>query len=141
MVKIKRFSYENGKEILEKKGLLREIDEILRELEFENATHNSIQSLFKAKGWETEMQIFKEKQWKWDAFKDKVALSIEFSLIDAIQRDLLRALLLEHLGKIDCLVFITLTAVVEPYFENVKSQIHLFAAILTFPIYLIGLDI
>jgi len=130
----------NGKEILEKKGLLREINEILGKLKWKDATHPNIQSVFAAKEWEVERRIFEETTWKWDVYKNKVAVSIEFSLIDAVQRDLLRALLLKHTDDIDCLVFITYTAISEPHCENVKTQIELFAPIITFPIYLIGLE-
>lgn len=140
-VKIQSFSYIDGKKVLEKKGLLSDFDEIFESVDFEDTEHSNIQSLFEDRGWEMEKTIFKDKQWKWDLYKDKVAVSIEFSLIDAIQRDMLRAILLRHQNEIDCLVLITRTAVVATHFENIKSQIELFAPILNFPIYLIGMEI
>lgn len=146
MAKIHTFSHRRGEEILQKKGLLREITEVSEKLKGEDArwtkkTHNKIRGLFKEKNWEEERYVFREMTWKWDAYKDKVAVSIEFGGIEAIHRDFLRGLLLKHTNKIDALVLITQTEIAKAHFENVKGQIELFAPILDFPIYLIGFEV
>jgi hypothetical protein len=69
--------------------------------------------------------------------KDKVAVSIEFSLIDAVHRDFLRAMLAQKLGTLEVLVYIT-SSFKEPKFYNVKRDIEIFNELLTFPILLVG---
>lgn len=80
-----------------------------------------------------------ETMWSWDAQKDKIAVSIEFSLIDAVHRDFLRAILAYKRGSLDALVYIT-QMTKDPKFENVKIDIEIFKPILEVPIFLIGLN-
>jgi len=146
-MKFYTFSHAGGEEILKEKGLLREITDILKEMKrsqlHARATpsgHALIESLFQDTGWEIEKKIIPEKNWRWDVYRDKVAISIEFTGGTAnIHRDLLRALLLKQTNRIDVLVFITETHLNTPVYENVKDEIKLFAPIINFPVYLIGL--
>ena len=152
-MKFYTFSHAGGEEILKEKGLLREITEILKEMKRSqlhpdeptkraqtSSGHALIESLFQNTGWEIEKQILPKKNWRWDCYKDKVAISIEFTGGTAhTHRDLLRTLLLSHGDKIDVLVFITETDVNTPVYENVKDEIKLFSPIINFPVYLIGL--
>ena len=136
----KTFSYHDAENVLKNKKLLKEIEEINVSLKPEEAQHNSIQRQFQQRGWQLEKYIFNEVTWTWDAYKDKVAVSIEFSLIDAIQRDLLRAILSNMQGELDVLVFELDLGISQPHFENVKQQLEIFSSILKFPIYLMGID-
>lgn len=139
-MKLDTFSHAGGEGLLKEKGLLREITDVLEEMNREDAEHDFIESLFQNTGWEIEKQILPEKNWRWDVYREKVAISIEFTGgTENIHRDLLRALLLKHTNRIDVLVFITTTHLNNVLFDNVKDQIKLFAPILNFPIYLIGL--
>jgi len=131
------FSYNNAREILESKNLFREIDGILRRVK--RVDHKEIREEFHNNGWKLEKRILPEVTWAWDAFKDKVAVSIELSLIDALHRDLLRAILAHKMGHLDALVYITSTSR-EPKFHNVKRDLTIFKDILNFPILLIGLE-
>jgi len=139
-MKFKTFSYFDAEKILRKKKLLKEIETIIFSIEPEDAQHSNIQRQFKQRGWQLEKYIFDTTTWAWDAYKAEVAVSIEFSLIDAIQRDLLRAILANKYGELDVLVFIVDLMISEPHFENVKRQIGIFSPILTFPIFLIGIE-
>jgi hypothetical protein len=85
-----------------------------------------------------EKAILPEVSWAWDAYKDNVAVSVELSLIDAVHRDLLRAILAHKRGGLDALVYVTSTFR-EPKFHNVKRDIEVFRDLLEFPILLIGL--
>jgi hypothetical protein len=85
-----------------------------------------------------EHRIFSGTAWGWDAYKDKVAVSVELSLIDAVHRDFLRAILAQKKGDLDVLVYVTSTFK-EPKFQNVKRDIEIFKEILPVPILLIGL--
>ena len=85
-----------------------------------------------------EKRIFPETTWAWDAYKDKVAVSVELSLIDAVHRDFLRAILTHRHGDLDVLIYVTSTFK-EPKFHNVKRDIDIFSEILTVPILLAGL--
>ena len=146
-MKFHTFSHGGGEELLEEKGLLGEITDILEKMKrsqlHSRATqsgHVLIKSLFQNRGWEIEKQILPKKNWRWDCYKDRVAISIEFTGGTAhMHRDLLRTLLLSHRDKIDVLVFITETHVARPKYENVKYEINIFAPIISFPVYLIGL--
>lgn len=85
-----------------------------------------------------EHKIFSGTTWAWDAYKGKVAVSVELSLIDAVHRDFLRAILAWRHGDLDVLVYVTSTFK-EPKFQNVKRDIDIFEEILTVPILLLGL--
>ena len=136
MAKFELFIHRKADKTLEEKGLYQEIKEILRRVRTVN--HKEIQEAFADEGWWTEHQILPEASWAWDAYKDKTALSIELSLIDAVHRDFLRALLAQKRGDLDVLVCVTSTFR-EPKFHNVKRDIEIFSKILGFPILLIGL--
>jgi len=86
--------------------------------------------------------MLKETTWRWDAYYEKdeikVAVSIELSLIDAVHRDFLRAILAHWRGDINVLVYVTSTFK-EPKFRNVKRDIEIFKEILAVPVLLIGL--
>ena len=135
MVEFELFIYNNADKILQQKGLLEEIKEILQSTK--EVDHGDIQNDFLNKGWEVEKQIFPQATWAWDAYKDKVAISVEFSLIDAVHRDFLRAILAQKHGDLDVLVYVTSTFK-EPKFQNVKRDIEIFKEILTVPILLVG---
>ena len=130
----------NANRVLENKALFGEIKSILSSIKPDKATHNYIRDSFKDRGWIVEKYIFENTRWAWDAYKDKVAISIEFSLIDAIQRDLLRGILAYKRGSLDVLVFLLDLVISEPHFENVKKQIEIFSSILKYPILLVGID-
>jgi len=107
MVEYQLFNYNSAREILESKDLFREIDGVLRRVK--RVDHKEIQEEFHNSGWELEKKILSEVTWAWDAFKDKVAVSTELSLIDTVHRDLLRAILAHKKEYLDTLVYITST--------------------------------
>ena len=88
--------------------------------------------------WGLEKYIIEETTWGWDAYKDKVAVSVELSLIDSVHRDFLRAKLAQKRENLDVLVY-AVSTFKEPKFHNVKRDIKIFKEILTFPILLVGL--
>ena len=136
MVKFEQFVYKDASKILEMKGVLQEVKAVLRNIK--SVDHREIQTEFNKKGWKLEQRIFPGVLWAWDAYKDKVAVSVELSLIDAVHRDFLRAILAQKRGNLDVLVYITSTFK-EPKFHNVKRDIEIFKGLLDFPIFLIGL--
>lgn len=136
MVNRELFVFKDSDKILEEKGLFQEVKTILQNIKRVN--HREIQAEFYNRGWTIEKRIFSEVTWAWDAYKDKVAVSVELSLIDAVHRDFLRAILAQKHGDLDALVYVTSTFK-EPKFHNVKRDIDIFREILTFPILLVGL--
>ncbi|MBE0513173.1 hypothetical protein IBX38_09000 [Candidatus Bathyarchaeota archaeon] len=74
MVEIEIFVYKDAEKILESKRLLQEIKSIL--LSVSKVDHIEIQEHFRLWGWALERYILKEVTWRWDAYKDKVAVSI-----------------------------------------------------------------
>ena len=137
MVLYELFVFRDADKILERKGLLQEVKNVMVSVLF--VKHEAIQAWFQKFGWGLENYIFKETLWRWDAFKDKVAVSIELSLIDAVHRDFLRAILAHKQGRLEVLVYVTSTSK-EPKFRNVKRDIEIFSELLNFPILLIGLE-
>jgi hypothetical protein len=136
MVELELFVYNDADKILETKGLLQEVQSLL--LNSSRVNHNEIQEMFRLRNWSIEKCIFQNVTWRWDACKDKVGVSIELSLIDAVHRDFLRAILAHKRGDLDVLVYVTSTFK-EPRFQNVKRDIEIFKEILTIPILLIGI--
>jgi hypothetical protein len=136
MVKFEMFIYNKADRILSDKGLYQEVKGVLRAVK--RVDHREIQSAFSDRGWLLEKAIFPDVSWAWDAYKDNVAVSVELSLIDAVHRDLLRAILAHKRGGLDALVYVTSTFR-EPQFHNVKRDIEVFRELLGFPILLIGL--
>ena len=136
MVELELFVYKDADKILEAKGLLQEVKAVL--LSSSKVDHNEIQDMFRLGGWGIERYILQKVTWRWDAYKDKVAVSIELSLIDAVHRDFLRAILAHKHGDLDVLVYVTST-LKEPRFQNVKRDIEIFKEILTIPILLMGI--
>lgn len=137
MVELELFVYKDADKILENKGLLQEVKSIL--LSVSKVDHIEIQEMFRIWGWHLERYILQEVLWRWDAYTDKVAVSVELSLIDAVHRDFLRAILAHKRGDLDVLVYVTSTFR-EPKFRNVKRDIAIFEEILTVPILLVGLE-
>jgi len=136
MVSFEVYVHRNVEDILDKKSLLHEIRIILRDIG--RIEHEEIKAEFSNKGWALEQRIFPEALWAWDAYKDKVAVSVELSLIDAVHRDFLRAILAHKRGSLHALVYITSTFK-EPKYHNVKRDIEIFNEILPVPILLVGL--
>jgi hypothetical protein len=137
MVLFELFAFKDADKILENKGLLQEVKSMMSYILFVN--HTAIQEWFHKSGWSLENYIFKETLWRWDAYKDKIAVSIELSLIDSVHRDFLRAVLAHKHGLVDALVYVTSMSK-EPKFHNVKRDIEIFREILDVPILLIGLE-
>lgn len=135
---IKAFYYDfnNGEKTLQEKGLLSEIHRIIRSITKVN--HRTIQDAFSQRGWEIEYKIHPEVNWAWDAYKNRVPVSIELSLIDAVHRDFLRLLLWEKQGRVDAMVYVTSTFT-EVKFNNVKRDLNIFKSLIKIPILLIGL--
>ena len=75
--------------------------------------------------------------YKLDAFKEKTAIEIERSLIDAVHRSLFRCLWAYDRKQLDVLVFIVPTYK-EPKFEQVKRDLEEFKEIIPYPVYLVG---
>ncbi|MBE0512850.1 hypothetical protein IBX38_07355 [Candidatus Bathyarchaeota archaeon] len=136
MVEIEVFAYRDADKVLEGKGLLQEVKSIL--LSPSKVDHGEIQEMFRLWNWGLERYIFRGVTWRWDAYKEKVAVSVELSLIDAVHRDFLRAILAHRHGDLDVLVYVTSTFK-EPKFHNVRRDVEIFEELLDFPILLVGL--
>ena len=140
IVKRSYFDYKNAITILKEKGLFTELEEILNDLT--EIDHRKIQQAFSDKGWETEKKILLGTGWAWDAYKDRVIVSVEFSLIDAVHRDFFRLLMWHHDDKVDAVIYITTTSK-EPKYNNVRRDIEIcytdYPHLMPVPILLIGL--
>jgi hypothetical protein len=136
IMKAETYDFKGAKEILQRKGLLNELNEIIKNVT--QVDHRLIQDAFIEHGWEKEYPIHHGVSWTWDAYKRRVPVSIELSLIDAVHRDLLRILLWKKEDKVDAMIYITSTFK-EPKFQNVRRDLEIFKSLVDVPIFLMGL--
>jgi len=140
MVRIKRFDYNGAESILIKKGLLSEIDDVLKQItSLPTGIHDIISGSLGHKGWNIKVNLLKNTDYQQDAYKQKVMLEIDIrSVLDSVQRNFLRAQELYNRKIID--VFVQIVSLErEPKFDKMKRDVNAFKSVLSVPIYLIGL--
>lgn len=93
MVRVKRFDYRNAESILIRKGLLSEVDDVLKQItSLTTGTHDIISGLLGHKGWGIKVNLLSGTDYQQDAYKQKVMLEIDIkSVLDSVQRNFLRA--------------------------------------------------
>lgn len=95
MVKFERFDYNGAAEIIEAKGLLDEIDEVIGEVTPPLGTLavRVITGLLARRGWILEANLLTDTDYRHDAFKEGVLVEIDLrgSLLDSVHRNFLRA--------------------------------------------------
>jgi hypothetical protein len=132
------FSFRGAEEILQNKGQLPTILQAASLTDLSSTdNHDKIQHFFHKNMWDVEVSLFPVATYKLDAFKEKTAIEIERSLIDAVHRSLFRCLWAYAEKQLDVLVFIVPTYK-EPKFEQVKRDLEEFKEIIPYPVYLIG---
>lgn len=134
----KVFSFKSAEAILQKKGQLSTILQAASLTDLSTTdNHDKIQHFLHKNRWDIEVSLFPVATYKLDAFKEKTALEIERSLIDAVHRSLFRCLLAYARKQLDVLVFIVPTYK-EPKFEQVKRDLQEFKEIIPYPVFLVG---
>ena len=134
----KVFSFRGADEILQKKGQLSTILQAASLTDLSTTdNHDKIQHFLHKNLWDIEVSLFPVATYKLDAFKEKTALEIERSMIDAVHKSLFRCLLAYARKQLDILVFIVPTYK-EPKFEQVKRDLQEFKEIIPYPVYLVG---
>jgi len=104
-MKFKSFSHRQAREKLKSKlNTFREFREIIRNLTiapFEKGDHWKIQNSFRSKGWKPEKTFAQKlfKKWRYDAFKDRVA--VEINTRSPCYRSVLKFILGVNQGEID----------------------------------------
>ena len=132
------FSFKGAEDILQRKGQLSTILQAASLTDLSSAdNHDKIQHFLHRNMWDIEVSLFPVATYKLDAFKEKTAIEIERSLIDAVHRSLFRCLLAYAKKQLDVLVFIVPTYK-EPKFEQVKRDLQEFKEIIPYPVYLVG---
>jgi len=136
------FDYNGAGKIIEVKGILDEINEVITEVYPELGTPavHIIQGLLARKGWSLEVNLLKETDYKHDAFKQGILVEIDLrgSLLDSVHRNFLRAQELYNRKCVEVLIQIV-EMNREPKFSKRKRDITVFKSVLSIPIYLIGL--
>jgi hypothetical protein len=134
----KVFSFRGAEELLRRKGQLSTIMQAASLTDLSSAdNHDKIQHFLHKNKWDIEVSLFPVATYKLDAFKEKTAIEIERSLIDAVHRSLFRCLLAYAKNQLDALVFIVPTYK-EPKFETVKRDLQEFKDVIPYPVYLVG---
>ena len=134
----KVFSFRGAEELLQKKGQLLTIMQAASLTDLSSMeNHDKIQHFLHKNKWDIEVSLFPVAAYKLDAFKEKTAIEIERSLIDAVHRSLFRCLLAYAKNQLDVLVFIVPTYK-EPRFETVKRDLQEFKDVIPYPVYLVG---
>ena len=141
MIHIKRFDHGGAAQILQRKGLLAEIDSILNQIVSveKRQIHDIISGYLANKGWKIKTNLLIGTDYQQDAYKDKIMVEIDFSIIDSVHRNFIRAQELFNRKVIDAFVQIV-PIEREPRFDKMRRDIQLFSSCLTVPVYLIGLS-
>ena len=141
MVKVQHFEYKKAESILKKKNLLSEINDVLNKIQKleKRQTHSEICGLLHQKGWRIEEKLLDKTDYLQDAFKNGVMVEVDFSIIDSVHRNFLRAQELFKRRKVEVLVQIVPNKF-EPKFDKMKRDINVFQHTLDVPIYLIGIS-
>jgi hypothetical protein len=134
----KVFSFRGAEEILQRKGQLSTVIQAASLTDLSSTdNHDKIQHFLHKNKWDIEVSLFPVATYKLDAFKEKTAIEIERSLIDAVHRSLFRCLLAYAKNQMDVLVFIVPTYK-EPKFETIKRDLREFKDVIPYPVYLVG---
>jgi hemerythrin len=137
-IKRRVFNFRGAEELLRKKGQLSTILQAASLTDLSSMDeHDKIQHFLHKNMWDIEVSLFPVATYKLDAFKEKTAIEIERSFIDAVHRSLFRCLLAYAKNQLDVLVFIIPTYK-EPKFEQVKRDLQEFKDIIPYPVYLVG---
>jgi hypothetical protein len=137
-VKRRVFSFRGAEEILQRKGQLSTILQASSLTDLSSVdNHDKVQHFLHKNMWDVEVSLFPVMNYKLDAYKEKTAIEIERSLIDAVHRSLFRCLWAYAKKQLDVLVFIVPTYK-EPKFERVKRDLQEFKEIIPYPVYLVG---
>jgi hypothetical protein len=132
------FSFRGAEEILKKKGQLSTILQAASLTDLSSIDeHDKIQHFLHKNRWDVEVSLFPVASYKLDAFKEKTAIEIERSLIDAVHMCLFRCLWAYAKKQLDVLVFMVPTYK-EPKFERVKRDLEEFKEVIPYPVYLVG---
>jgi hypothetical protein len=156
-VQFETFSYRHAEEILNAHlAIKREISEALAEVEEAKVAQGPdaltprIVKAFMARGWQKEVLVAENQphEQRFDLFKQRVAIEIEFSRYEFLSRDYLRFLSAYNSDKIDVGVLITnseagLSRVkgkaVAPSLTRVNADLAWLRGTITVPIWVIAL--
>lgn len=137
-----RFDYNGAAKIIETKGLLDEINEVIAEAVPPLGTRavRLITAFLARKGWDLEVNLLTDTDYRHDAFKRGVLVEVDLrgSLLDSVHRNFLRAQELYNRKHVEALIQIV-EVNREPKFSKMKRDIAVFKSVLSVPIYLIGL--
>jgi len=147
MLTPKYYSHKLGEEVLQRKKLLEEIQEIVESLS--DLNHAKIKGVFESRGWKPDVKIFPTRPYDCDVYKDNVVVEIEnaekYRTTDYFHRVFFSFLAWRFQGKLDIGVLITTLAKTEHFpngaFDSVVKDLQTFNRVLDFPIYVIGLGI
>ena len=135
------FSFRGAEDILRRKGQLSTIMQAASLTDLSSTdSHDKIQHFLHKNKWDIKVSLFSVANYKLDAFKEKTAIEIERSLIDAVHRSLFRCLLAYAKNQMDVLVLIVPTYK-EPKFETLKRDLQEFRDVLPYPVYLVGITL
>lgn len=167
MLSLRYYSFRFAEQVLNSRlAIKQEIDSILQDpcivVEKLSRPHfnNLLEQLFRARGWETQPQVFPEPtdpSAKMDFLKDRIGVEVGFGHSSFIGIDLLKFQVSSYssLDQIDVGVYIVTTRsfqkkMISDYgqkwegsltFEKVKRYLPHFKSAIQVPIYVIGIDI
>ena len=134
------FDSNNASSVLNSKHLLQQIMGILQNSNMtlkKHQTHDAICGALSQNGWQIKHNLLVGTNYAQDAFNSEVLIEVDFSIIDSVHRNFLRAEELFRRGTIKAFVQIV-PIDFEPKFEFMQRDIQLFGNVLHVPIYLIG---
>lgn len=131
-----------------KNSHLQEIHEILNSVALADrradVVNREIKEAFKSRNWSTEERVLEDAAYRYDAYKDGVAVEVELSLHAYTYRDYMKFLIGQRVKKTDVGVLVIRHEsiqmdVAQATFARATSDLRIFSPILTVPILVIGL--
>ena len=149
MVIKEQYAFRSADRVLQEKGdVFQEIYDLLQPIKLVNRdtkkVNNEIKSAFRLKSWNTEELVLHGSQYRYDAFKNGIAIEVELSLHAYTYRDYFKFLLGNQIGKTDICILIVRheSAQTDPAqvtFSRVLSDLEVFQKIIDIPILVIGI--
>ena len=112
--------------------------------------HDSIQDAFVAHNWEKERPIVPGSTQKFDLYKERTAIEVEFSRMEFIYRDFIRFLRSYDAKEIDVGILIVLGKSTKdtfygykgqrPDFEETVSELEALRSFISIPIWVLGIE-
>ena len=145
-----KYSHNSAEVLLQESGnYFTEIISLLQPIKLVDrkarVVNSEIRNAFELADWATEEQVINNSQYRYDAYKDEVAVEVELSLHAYTYRDYFKFLLGLQIGKVEIGILIVRheSAQTDPAqvtFNRVVRDLGIFTRIINIPILVLGIS-